>query len=153
MLQIVSGLCSPRELTCGQTSLPNFLLSDGQESVSSGSITSLQKSPSSPLLPICSFSGCYILVRIISPQPSILPLHTSTGSAALPSPFSSLLLKDDRSRGLASCSLRATASVRSWWCCICFPCSFSSPVGYRCSLPSTLCLGTARSDTWVSVAG
>lgn len=68
-------------------------------------------------------------MQIISPQPSILPLHTSTGSTALPSPFSSLLLKDDHSRGLASCSLRATASVRSWWwCCICFPHSFSSPV-------------------------
>ena len=131
----------------------SLLLSDGQESISSGSITSLQKLLISPVFPIRSFSGCYVLVQIISPQPSILPLRTSTVSTGLASPFASLLLKDDRSRGLASCSLHVTASVRSWWCCICFPRSFSSPAGYHCCLPSALCLGTAHTDTWVSVAG
>lgn len=64
----------------------------------------LQKLLFSSIFPIFYFSGFNVLVQITSPGPSFLAPHTSTAERWLLSSFWSLLLKNNWSRGLDSCS-------------------------------------------------
>lgn len=97
-LKEVKGVFS--EVKCHYEVFSLSLLSpNGLESISSGSITLLQKLLFSPIFP-----ALMSLCRSPPLDPASSPSHTSTAEHWLLSLFWSLLLKNDWSRGLDSCS-------------------------------------------------